>query len=172
MASRMHASERGLRHSPAVRSSAPRSPAVFSSMHDYTDTSEPPYGAERDLSTQVKQSYSHCPSRVKKSPRSDYCASGQRWCRARSSQCSTGQAYWGGDAASRCLATVHGSSPAGAVSSPPWKVAHPQYCEKVSSIPKYGHYHASWRHCIAKRSALNDLNIKSRRTQHASGLPI
>ena len=20
-------------------------------------------------------------------------------------------------------------------------------CEKVSSIPKYGHYHASWRHC-------------------------
>ena len=21
------------------------------------------------------------------------------------------------------------------------------YCEKVSSIPKYGHYHASWRHC-------------------------
>ena len=21
------------------------------------------------------------------------------------------------------------------------------FCEKVRSIPKYGHYHASWRHC-------------------------
>ena len=24
---------------------------------------------------------------------------------------------------------------------------HVNYCEKVSSIPKYVHYHASWRHC-------------------------
>ena len=53
MASRMHTSERGLRHSPAVRSSARRSPADFSSMHDYTDTSEPQHGAEHGLSTEA-----------------------------------------------------------------------------------------------------------------------
>ena len=53
MASRMHTSERGLRHSPAVRSSAPRSPADCSSMHNYTDASEPQHGAERGLSTEA-----------------------------------------------------------------------------------------------------------------------
>ena len=53
MALRMQASERGLRHSPAVRSSAPRTPAVCGSMHDCTDASKPQRGAVRGLSTEA-----------------------------------------------------------------------------------------------------------------------
>ena len=53
MALRTRASERGLRHSPEMKSSATRTPAVCSSEHDCTDAFKPRRGAARGLSTEA-----------------------------------------------------------------------------------------------------------------------
>ena len=53
MALRTRASERGLRQSPTVKSSAERTPAVCSSMHDCTGAFKPQRGAGHGMSTEA-----------------------------------------------------------------------------------------------------------------------